>query len=218
MPPALVVAGTVQTITNTASKEFIGNIEADEEVDIQPRISGFITGIKFKEGSLVKKGDLLITIEDTTYRAKVMAAKAVLEQSKVELRYAESNYHRQKLLANKKAISTSNLEDAERLVNFRRAKYNQEQAELLNAENELSYTKIYAPITGRIGKVKYTKGNYVSLNSQPLAKIVSVDPILLKFSLSERTYQKSVQINRQTEQKYKYQDKIIQWRYIQGKR
>ncbi len=189
MPPALVVAGTVQTITNTASKEFIGNIEADEEVDIQPRISGFITGIMFKEGSLVKKGDLLITIEDTTYRAKVMAAKAVLEQSKVELRYAESNYHRQKLLANKKAISTSNLEDAERLVNFRRAKYNQEQAELLNAENELSYTKIYAPITGRIGKVKYTKGNYVSLNSQPLAKIVSVDPILLKFSLSERTYQ-----------------------------
>ena len=64
-----------------------------------------------------------------------MAAKAVLEQSKVELRYAESNYHRQKLLGQQgKAISTSNLEDAERLVNFRRAKYNQEQAELHKAE------------------------------------------------------------------------------------
>jgi len=188
-PAPLVVAEPVKLIRNTAPKEFIGNLEANEEVNLQPRVSGFITGINFKEGSLVKKGDLLFTIEDTMYRAKEMAAKAALAQVMAELQYAESNYNRQKLLAAKKAISKSNLEDAERLVKFRRAKCDQEKAVLLEADNELSYTKIYAPITGRIGKVKYTKGNYVSLNSLPLAKIVSIDPILVKFSLSERSFQ-----------------------------
>jgi RND family efflux transporter MFP subunit len=189
MPPQLVVVEPVQLVKKTAAKEYIGNVEAAEEVDIQPRISGYITGIKFKEGSLVKKGDLLFTIEDTTYKAKMLSEKAQLDQTAAELRYAQSNYHRKKLLADKKAISESTLEDAKRLVDYNMARYNQEKAELINAENEHSYTKIYAPITGRIGKVKYTRGNYVSLTSSPLAKIVSVDPILVKFSLSERSFQ-----------------------------
>lgn len=189
MPPPLVVVEPVGLVKTSAIKEYIGNIEAVDEVDIQPRISGFITGIKFKEGSLVKKDDLLFTIEDTTYKAKAMAAKASLDQADAELEYAESNYKRKKILAEKNAVATSTLEDAERLVKFHRAKCEQSKAELLVAENELSYTKISAPITGRIGEVKLTMGNYVSLNSPPLAKIVSVDPILVKFSLSERTYQ-----------------------------
>lgn len=189
MPAPLVVAEPVQVIKNSATKEFIGHLEAKDEVDLQPRVSGFITGIKFKEGSLVNKGDLLITIEDTAYRAQKIAAKAELDQAMAEFRYAESNYQRKKLLADKKAISESSLEDAERMVHFRKAKCEQEKADLLNAENELSYTKIYAPITGRIGKIKSSLGNYVSLNSPPLAKIVSVDPMLVKFSISERSFQ-----------------------------
>lgn len=189
MPPPLVVVEPVQLVKSSAVREYIGNVEAVEEVDIQPRISGYITEIKFKEGSLVKKDDLLFTIEDTTYKAKVMAAKAALAQAEAELQYAESHYQRQKLLAEKNAVSKSTLEDAERLVKFGRAKCEQKKAELLDAENELSYTKIAAPITGRIGEVKHTRGNYVSLSSSPLVKIVSVDPILVKFSLSERVYQ-----------------------------
>lgn len=189
MPPALVVVEQVQMITQTTAKEYIGNVEAIEEVDIQPRISGFITGIKFKEGSVVKKNDLLFTIEDTTYKAKAIAAKASLDQANAELEYAESNYKRKKILSEKNAISTATLEDAKRLVMFHRAKCEHEKASLLDAENELTYTKIYAPITGRIGQVKQSRGNYVSLNSPPLVKIVSMNPIQVKFSISERVYQ-----------------------------
>ena len=188
-PPAIVSVETVKPVTQTLVKEYIGNIETVEEVDLQPRISGFITDIKFKEGSLVNKGDLLFTIEDTSYKAKFQAAQALLGQAQAELSHAESNYTRQKGLSVKDAVSKSNLEDAERLVNLKRAVYAQRKAELMEAENELSYTKIYAPISGRIGKVEYTRGNYVSLNSSPLAKIVCVDPIRVKFSLSERVFQ-----------------------------
>ena len=181
----------MKPIHNSLEKEYIGNIEADEEVDLQPRISGFITDIKFKEGSLVKKGELLFQIEDTAYEAQFQAAQALVRQSEAELSYAKSNYHRQKLLAGKDAVSQSNLEDAERLINLKIAVYEQRKAELIEAKNQLSYTKVYAPITGRIGKVKYTRGNYVSASSSPLAKIVSVDPIRVKFSLSEREFQNS---------------------------
>jgi RND family efflux transporter MFP subunit len=189
MPPALVVVEQVKMINKTTAKEYIGNIEAIEEVDIQPRISGFITDIKFKEGSLVKKGDLLFAIEDTTYKAKALAAKASLDQANAELEYAESNYKRKKILADKNAVAKATLEDADRLVKFHRAKCEHEKASLLDAENELSYTKISAPITGCIGQVNQTRGNYVSLNSPPLVKIVSMDPIQVKFSISERVYQ-----------------------------
>lgn len=187
-PPATVEVEEVIEIRETAAKEYIGNIKAAEEVNLLARIAGAITGINFKEGSLVKKGDLLFTIEDTTYRAKSLAAKAKVDQAAAELRYAESNYKRQKLLAGKDAVSKSNLEDAERLIENNRAKHKQAEAELLDTENELSYTKIFAPISGRIGEVKHTYGNYVSLASTPLAKIVSVDPIQAKFALSERDF------------------------------
>ena len=187
-PPATVVVEPVKRITKSAPKEYIGNEVATDKVDIPSRISGFITGIKFKEGSLVKKGDLLFTIEDTTYRAKVQAAKAKLNQVNAELKYAQSNFDRQKKLANKNAVSQSNFEDAKRLVEYNKAKYDEYKADLLDAENNLSYTKIYAPITGRIGKVQHTIGNYVSPSSTALATIVSVDPIQVKFAVSERDY------------------------------
>lgn len=187
-PPPAVIVEPVKEIAWSAPKEYIGTLVATDEVDLPSRISGFITGINFKEGSLVKKGDLLFTIEDTTYRAQVKAAKAKLDQVAAEVKYAESNYSRQKKLANKNAISQSNFEDAQRLLEFNKAKYAEYEAELLDAENNLSYTKIYAPITGRIGEVKHTIGNYVSPSSTPLATIVSVDPIQVKFAVSERDF------------------------------
>lgn len=187
-PPPMVIVEPVRLVTKSAPKEYIGNEVATDKVDIPSRISGFITGIKFKEGSLVKKGDLLFTIEDTTYRAKVQAAKAKLNQVNAELKYAQSNYDRQKKLANKNAVSQSNFENAKRLVEYNKAKYDEYIAEFMDAENNLSYTKIYAPITGRIGRVQHTIGNYVSPTSTALATIVSVDPIQVKFAVSERDY------------------------------
>lgn len=104
------------------------------------------------------------------------------------MEYAERNYQRQKRLATSEAVSKSNYEDAQRLINATKARYEQNKAELLEAENDLSYTKIYAPISGRIGEVKHTFGNFVSPASTYLAKIVSVDPIQVRFSISERDF------------------------------
>jgi len=188
-PPPLVIVEPVSELSQTAPKEYIGSIVANSEVELPSRISGFITGVKFKEGSLVKKGDLLFTIEDTTYRAKAQAAKAKVAQNEAELQYAQSNFVRQKKLASKSAISLSKYEDAQRLLDYQKAKCQESEAELLDAMNNLSYTKIYAPISGRIGENKHSAGNYVCPSSTPLATIVSVNPILIKFAVSERDFQ-----------------------------
>lgn len=188
MPPPLVKVETAKSLTETAPKEYIGHVEASEEVDLYSRISGEITDIKFTEGSIVQKDALLITIEDTTYRAKVMAAKAKVAQIEAELEYADSNYNRQSILSEKKAVATSTLEDAKRLVSYTKAHKEEAAAELMDAENNLGYTTIEAPITGRIGEIAFTKGNYVNVESGALAKIVSIDPIDVKFSVSERDF------------------------------
>lgn len=187
-PPPTVKVTTVQEIQESEPKEYIGNVEAADEVDLPSRISGFITGINFKEGSLVKKGDLLFTIEDTSYRAKANAAQALLDQSSAELSYAISNFKRYNTLNEKKVVSESEFEDARRLIKLKKAVYDQRKAELLDAKNDLGYTQITAPISGRVGEVKHTLGNYVNSSSEPLATIVSVDPIQIKFSLSERDF------------------------------
>jgi RND family efflux transporter MFP subunit len=187
-PPPVVTVEAVQEVSESEPKEYIGYVKATDEVDLPSRISGFITGIKFKEGSLVKKGDLLFTIEDTSYRAQAHAAKAQLDQQEAELSYAKSNYERQRKLNEKKIVSQSEFEDAKRLIDFKKAKYEQSKAELIDAENNLGYTKIKAPITGRIGEIKHTIGNYVNPSSAPLATIVSVNPIEVKFSVSERDF------------------------------
>ncbi len=187
-PPPVVRTEAVREVDESEPKEYIGYVEATDEVDLPSRISGFITGIKFKEGSLVKKGDLLFTIEDTSYRAKANAAKAQVDQQVAELSYAVSKFKRHKDLNQKEIVSKSEFEDAIRLVQFEKAKYEQSKAELLDAENNLGYTKIKAPISGRIGEVKHTLGNYVSPSSTALATIVSVDPIQVKFSVSERDF------------------------------
>ncbi len=188
-PPSYVMVEKVKMITESMPREYIGNVEAIEEVDIQARVSGFIETVNIKEGGSVEKGALLFEIEDTTYLAKVMAARASLEQAEAELDYAEKNYSRQKLLSEKEAISVSTLDDAERMFKMHRARLKQRKAELIDSENRLEYTRISSPIQGRIGKISKTCGNYVSLSSRPLAKIVSLDPIHVKFSISERIYQ-----------------------------
>ncbi len=183
-----VAVEAVREIDESAARKYVGQLEAVEEVELLARVSGNITSVKFKEGDLVKPGQLLFELEDTTYRAKAQAAKAVCDQIKAELKYAESNYERQKGLYDKSATSKSTWEDAERLYFLTKAKYEAAAAELMDAENNLSYTKITSPIAGRIGKMTYTQGNYVTISSNTLADIVQIAPIYATFAISERDF------------------------------
>lgn len=184
----LVSVEKVTSISESAGKKYVGHIEAIEEVEIRARISGNIESINFKEGDLVKKGDLLFVLEDTTYRAHALSARAVLDQIKAEFKYAEDNYNRQKTLRESSAVSQSTLDEAIRLYSLNKAKLKGAEADLLNAENDLSYCKIYAPITGQIGRVTYTLGNYVTPSSEKLADIVQISPVYVNFAISERDY------------------------------
>lgn len=171
-------------------RKYVGHIEAIQSVSLQARISGVIYEIRFKEGELVKKGDLLFVIEDTTYRAKAKSTEATVLQNRAELDYARTDFARQERLYEKKAVSQAVYEESKRLLKTTEAKLAQAEANLLDANNELSYTKVYAPITGIISKATYTVGNYVTPSSSPLADIVQVSPIYVRFSISERDFLK----------------------------
>lgn len=188
-PAPVVPVEKVESISESAGKKYVGHLEAIEEVELRARISGYINSIKFKEGDLVRKGDLLFELEDTTYRAKVLSAQAQLDQIKAELKYAEDNFNRQKTLRESSAVSQSTMDEAQRLYSLTKAKLHEAEASLLDAENNLSYCKVYAPITGRIGRVTYTQGNYVTPQSEKLADIVQTSPIYANFAISERDYQ-----------------------------
>ncbi len=188
MPPAVVETGKVAEVSESEAKDYVGHLEAIEEVDLRARVSGNITSIRFSEGDQVRQGDLLIELEDTTYRAKQQAARAKRDQVRAELEYAQSNRDRQKNLIEKSATSQSTWEDAERLYKLTAAQLAEAEATLMDAENDLSYTKIHAPISGRIGKLTYTHGNYVTPSSSALADIVQTDPVYAAFAISERDY------------------------------
>ncbi len=188
MPAPSVLVEPAIEIDQTAKKSYVGHLLAIEEVDLRARVSGNITAIKFNEGDLVKPGQVLIELEDTTYRAKVQAAEAKCKQIEAELLYAKTNYERQKTLRTNNAVAVSAFDDAQRLYTFTQARLVEAQADLLDAQNNLSYCTISAPIQGRIGKVTYTTGNYVTINSEKLADIVQIAPIYATFAISENDF------------------------------
>ncbi len=190
-PAPAVAVEKSRLMKDTEVRKYVGHIEAIQSVSLQARISGVIYEIRFKEGELVKKGDLLFVIEDTTYQAKAKSAEATVMQNKAELDYAKADFARQESLYQKKAVSQAVYEEAKRLLKTTEAKLANAEANLLDSKNELSYTKVYAPITGIISKATYTVGNYVTPSSKPLADIVQVSPIYVRFAISERDFLKN---------------------------
>ncbi len=187
-PVPLVDTAAVVEMFDGAPRDYIGHTAALDDVSLYARVSGILTEVKFQAGSMVKQGDLLMTIEDTTYKAKVMQAEAEVQQYKAEVSFTSKNLERHQDLEKKKAVAQLALEEAVRAHEQAKAKLLHAEATLLDAANQLSYTKIYAPISGRIGKGSYSPGNYVTTSSSPLARIVRITPMRILFSVSERDY------------------------------
>ncbi len=186
-PPPVSVAATSQ-VTTSGDKRFVGYITAQKKVALQPRVSGILQKANFHEGDMVKQGDLLFEIEDTSYRAKMLSAKAALAKAEAEWIYAKDNFARKDLLFKQNAGTGADKEDATRLLDLAQANVDAAKAELMNAENDLSYTKIYAPISGKIGKTSVSTGNYLTPNSVPLNTVMQISPIYVRLSLSNRDY------------------------------
>jgi RND family efflux transporter MFP subunit len=173
MPPASVAVQTVVPSNLQPVEEYIAQVDPIQDVMIRSEVSGYIDAVHFTEGAMVKAGDLLFTIDRRSYRAAADAAEA-------EMNRAQKLYDRMKA-ADVRSISKSDLDTAE--SNFLRA-----QADFKVAQVALDYTEIKAPVSGRIGAVQMTKGNYVTPASDPLARIVQIDPIRVTFSLTDRDY------------------------------
>ena len=173
MPPATVVVQELSEKPLQLIDEYIAHVEPVQDVLVRTEVSGYIESVHFTEGSMVKEGDLLFTIDRNSYQASVDAAAAELDR-------AQKQYDRMKN-ADVRSISKADMDSAESA--FLRAK-----AALKLAQVSLNYTEIKAPVSGRIGAVQMTKGNYVTSASGPLARIVQVDPIRVVFSLPDHVY------------------------------
>lgn len=169
-------------------KTYVGTVEASDTVDVVARVSGTLEQRPFKEGSMVKKGDLLYKIEDTIYNANVRSAKSVLSQMEAEYAFAKAEFERYKKLIETQATAKTTYDSSLRTLKYYEAKIEEAKAALILAENDLSYTRIYAPLAGKIGANIYSEGNYITPEKGTLTTIVCYDPIKIKFSMSEADF------------------------------
>ncbi|MFI3242324.1 MAG: efflux RND transporter periplasmic adaptor subunit [Alphaproteobacteria bacterium] len=186
--PVTVLTETVVLSSQRPQKEYIGIVDPIKSVDLRPQISGYVEKVLFKEGSLVKEGDLLFLIEQQRYLANLELMEAELNKAKANLVKVEKEYNRQSSLNKQQFASDSALETA--TSNFAEAKalVKQAQANLDLAKIDIEYTEIKAPISGIIGKAFVTKGNYIQAGGESLAKIVQQKPIRVAFSVSDKDY------------------------------
>jgi membrane fusion protein (multidrug efflux system) len=182
-----VVLYTVSEKDLSSSRSFIGNVEAIQSVSLTSQVSGEIKNVNFKEGSFVKAGQPLFTIDSSHYQATVDLRKAEIQQAEAALIKAEK-YLARVNAADKRSISASDIETAESASLQAKAAVAQAKAVLKLAEIDLAHTRITSPITGRIGAAAYTKGNYVTPASGALATIVQMDPIRISFALPDKDY------------------------------
>jgi membrane fusion protein, multidrug efflux system len=183
LPAVLVTPVASRQVTETG--DFIGRVAAIDKVEIVARVPGFIEERNFTEGQQVKKGDLLFRIEQDTYKAAVDQQAANLAKAKATEVNASLQLQRGQELVHNQNIPQSTVDQRAADEQAAKADVLQAQALLEQAQINLDYTEIRAPIDGRIGLADFTVGNLVQPSSGTLATIVSQDPIYITFQASE---------------------------------
>ncbi|CAG9187108.1 MULTISPECIES: efflux RND transporter periplasmic adaptor subunit [Cupriavidus] len=187
--PTIEVANVVgKTITEW--DEFSGRIEAVDRVEIRPRVSGTIETVHFREGSIVKKGDPLFTIDPRPYAAEVARAEAALAAAQVRASHAQTEKARAQRLLDDNAISKREFDERINAASELSADVRGAQAALEVAKLNLSYTRIVAPVSGKVSRAEITVGNLVAAGaaSPPLTSVVSVSPVYASFDVDEQSY------------------------------
>jgi RND family efflux transporter MFP subunit len=179
---------TVTMLERSEPKIYVGTVGASDGVDIVARISGVLEEKPYHEGSIVKVGQLLFKIEDTIYAANVRAAKSVLAQMEAEYTFAKEEFDRYKALIETQATAKTTYDSAMRTLKLYEAKIEEAKADLILAENNLSYTKIYVPMDGMVGGNIYSAGNYITPDKGKLTTIVKFDPIKIRITMSEADF------------------------------
>jgi multidrug efflux system membrane fusion protein len=194
-PPAVNVAAALKKPV-TEWDEFSGRIEAIDSVELRPRVAGYLAAVHFREGGEVRKGDLLFTIDDREYRAAADSARANVARADTRVELAKTELARTEKLASLKAAAVEELEQRQGELKQAIADRNTAAAQLRQAELNVEFTRITAPISGRIGRAEVKPGNLVSPATTLLATLVSIDPVYVSFDGNERLYLKYQQLSR----------------------
>jgi membrane fusion protein, multidrug efflux system len=197
-PPAVSVAQPlVKEITEW--DEYTGRLEAIQSVDVRARVSGYLESVHFRDGAMVKRGDLLFVIDPSPYQAVLDEAKARLARARVQLELAETELARAQNLSELKAISEEELDQRTQGRKGAIAEVQAAEAAVRRAELDLKWTNVRAPISGRISRRLVTKGNLISgglAGGTLLTTIVSLDPIYFYFTADEQALLRYIRLDR----------------------
>jgi len=188
-PPAVSVAEVlIQDITPW--DEFSGRIEAEETVEIRPRVGGVIDSVRYREGEDVKKGEVLFVIDQRSFSAELERAQAELAHAEAQVVLAKGERARARKLFDSKVFSKQDYDQRVAAETQAEADVRAAKAAVRLASLNLEYTEVRAPIAGRTGRALVTKGNLVSSDPTPdlLTTLVSVDPVYVYFDIDEQTF------------------------------
>ena len=185
--PAVTVAVIEQRIPQR-SLYYLGRIEAIEAVDITTRTEGFIARRDFHEGQMINAGDTLFEIDPSLHQAAVAQARALLDSAQVAARHAQITLTRQQRLGEQRTVSRADVDAAQARRDSANAAVSEAEANLRMQQLQLSFTRITAPITGRIGHSNFSVGSLVNPASGSLVRLVQLDPIRVAIAINERDY------------------------------
>src|SRR5215475_16106522 len=197
-PPQVTVAAAVSRKV-TEFDEFTGRFEAVERVEVRPRVSGYISSVNFTDGDEVRKGDVLFVIDQRPYVAERDKARAQLAQARSQLALAKSERERATKLLGQHAISQEEFDTRTAGNEQAQASVEAAQAALDSAALNLEFTRVTAPIAGRISRALVTSGNFVASGVTPLTTLVSLDPIYVTFDGDEQAYLRYSKLARASE-------------------
>jgi len=192
-PPAEVYVADVLQKDVPVYLDLVGQTQGFQDVDIRARVEGFLESVNFREGSFVRKGDLLYQIDPKPLQATQAAAKADLETARARLEKATNDVNRYTPLVPKQAVSREELENAIAAQKAARSQVDAASAALEKATLDLGYTRVYAPLDGLVGTTLVKPGNLVGRGESTLLTTVSqINPIIFKVGLTEADYLKVV--------------------------
>ncbi|MDR6982033.1 multidrug efflux system membrane fusion protein [Rheinheimera pacifica] len=175
--------------------EFTGRLQAPQTVNLMPRVSGYIEEVHFSEGALVQKGDLLVQIDPRPFAAEVARLNAELQSAQSAAALADNEYQRAEKLSSQRAISAELLDSRLARKQQTAATVASVKAALQRAELDLSYTRISAPISGRVSYAQVTAGNYVNAGQSQLTSLVSTEKMYAYFDVDEQSYLKYARLS-----------------------
>jgi len=190
-PPAVTVAKPArQTVTDY--DEYVGRFIAVDSVEIRARVSGYLEKVGFKDGQIVKQGDLLFAVDRRPFEATLAQTRANLAQARANLAFATSDLARASQLVRDRTITEQTFDQRTQAKSVAEASVAAQEAAVRQAELDIQFTELRAPVTGRIGDRRVSEGNLVTGgtggNTTLLATIVSIDPIRFEFTFDEASF------------------------------